>query len=278
MIRAGIAHGHDRRRGRSGRCSSTTATASRRCWCRTLLPSRSAGRAARPRRAAARLGLPAAGVDPAPLGGGRYYNAVWRHLLLRTFDELPADRLPERRRPLVGGDARACSASPTSPWWDDVSTPDGGDPRRHPAAGHRRRRRRADATGSGQTRPSWRWGDLHTLDAGQRHLRQVRHRPDRVAVQPRPGRRPGGDAIVNATGWDASEGYEVDAVPSMRMIVDMADLDDSRWIQLTGNSGHAFHPNYDDQFELWRTGQNLPMRWDRRSIEADATDTLTLRP
>ena len=52
-------------------------------------------------------------------------------------------------------------------------------------------------------------------------------------------------------------------MPSMRMIVDLANLDESRWIQLTGNSGHAFHANYDDQFELWRTGQNLPMRWDR---------------
>ena len=61
----------------------------------------------------------------------------------------------------------------------------------------------------------------------------------------------------------AGEGYEVDAVPSMRMIVNLANLDDSRWIQLTGNSGHAFHPNYADQFELWRTGQTLPMRWNR---------------
>jgi hypothetical protein len=45
--------------------------------------------------------------------------------------------------------------------------------------------------------------------------------------------------------------YTVDAVPSMRMIVDLSNVDTSRWVRLTGNSGHAFHPNYDDQFELW---------------------------
>ncbi|MGN9778089.1 penicillin acylase family protein [Micromonospora sp. H33] len=73
-------------------------------------------------------------------------------------------------------------------------------------------------------------------------------------------------------------GAEVDAVPSMRMIVDLADLDASRWIQLTGNSGHAFHSNYDDQLELWRTGQTLPMRWDRTAIAAEAAQTLTLEP
>ena len=62
------------------------------------------------------------------------------------------------------------------------------------------------------------------------------------------------------------------------MIVDLSNLDASRWVQLTGNSGHAFDAHYDDQFELWRTGANLPMHWDRASIEADATDTLTLTP
>ena len=88
----------------------------------------------------------------------------------------------------------------------------------------------------------------------------------------------GGSDIVNATGWDANEGYEVTAVPSMRMIVDLSALDASRWVQLTGNSGHAFSTNYDDQFDLWRTGANLPMRWDRRTIELEAEETLTLTP
>jgi penicillin amidase len=94
---------------------------------------------------------------------------------------------------------------------------------------------------------------------------------DRVGVS-------GGNAIVNATGWSAAAGYQVDAVPSMRMIVDLSDLDGSRWIQLTGNSGHAFHRNYDDQFELWRTGRTLPMRWDRDAIAREAEYTLTLKP
>lgn len=64
----------------------------------------------------------------------------------------------------------------------------------------------------------------------------------------------------------------------MRMIIDMSDLDRSRWVQLSGNSGHAFHANYADQMELWRTGQDAPMRWSRPSIEAAAKHTLTLDP
>ena len=44
--------------------------------------------------------------------------------------------------------------------------------------------------------------------------------------------------VVNANGWNASEGYEVDWAPSMRMVVDLSDLDASTWINQTGVSGH----------------------------------------
>ena len=166
---------------------------------------------------------------------------------------------------------RPLLADPSSPWWDDRDTPDGGDSRRHP-----RRRAMTDAVAE-LTRPA-------------------RRRPGRLAL----GRPAHADADATQTFGEsgigpiewlfnrrrrghlrrrrdrqrhrldrAATGYEVDAVPSMRMIVDLSNLDDSRWIQLTGNSGHAFHPNYDDQFELWRTGQNLPMRWDRATIESE---------
>jgi penicillin amidase len=64
----------------------------------------------------------------------------------------------------------------------------------------------------------------------------------------------------------------------MRMIVDMSNLDASRWINLTGESGHAFAAHYADQFERWRTGETLPMRWDPAVIRREAEHTLTLRP
>ena len=124
----------------------------------------------------------------------------------------------------------------------------------------------------------WRWGRLHTLELVNATFGRSGIAPVEWLFNRGPAGTSGGDAIVNATGWSADEGYEVDAVPSMRMIVDMSNLDASRWIQLTGNSGHAFHDNYDDQFELWRTGGNIPMRWERATIEAAAVHTLTLSP
>jgi penicillin G amidase len=88
----------------------------------------------------------------------------------------------------------------------------------------------------------------------------------------------GGDSVVDATGWDASSGYAVNWAPSMRMVVSLADFDDSRWINLTGVSGHAFNAHYVDQTDLWVDGKTLPWAFSRERVDEDGADVLTLVP
>ena len=64
----------------------------------------------------------------------------------------------------------------------------------------------------------------------------------------------------------------------MRMIVDLSDLDASSWNQLTGTSGHAFHPNYVDQTETWQHAETTPWAFSRAAVAAATVDTLTLVP
>ena len=205
-----------------------------------------------------------------------YYNAVWRHLLTRLFDELPGEHKAD------GGDrwfevVRALLTEPSSPWWDDRATG---------AAESETDIIKAallDAAGElskrlGDQPSEWRWGRLHRLTLrnqtfGTSGVRMIEWLFNRGPVDVA-----GGQSIVNATGWDAAVGYEVDWVPSMRMILDLSNLDDSRWVQLTGESGHVFGAHYTDQLELWRTGKTLPMRWNRDTIAREAKDTLTLGP
>jgi penicillin amidase len=73
-------------------------------------------------------------------------------------------------------------------------------------------------------------------------------------------------------------GYGVTAAPSMRMVVSVADWDDSRWINLTGVSGHPASDHYTDQTDLWARGETLPWRFSRDAVEAAGEDVLTLRP
>ena len=106
----------------------------------------------------------------------------------------------------------------------------------------------------------WEWGHLHRLDL---------HRARRSATS---GIGPvewlvnrggwevgGGPAAVDAVGWNAADGYTVDFAPSMRMVVSLADFDDSRWINLTGVSGHPFSDHYTDQTDLWVRGRDAAL-------------------
>jgi penicillin amidase len=64
----------------------------------------------------------------------------------------------------------------------------------------------------------------------------------------------------------------------MRMVVSLADLDDSRWVNLTGASGHAFDAHYVDQTRLWADGRTLAWPFARRAVSASTEKTLTLTP
>ena len=89
---------------------------------------------------------------------------------------------------------------------------------------------------------------------------------------------PGGSAIVNANAWNASEGYEVTAAPSMRMVVDLADLDASTWINQTGVSGHPTDDHYADQVDDWVEGRQRPWPFSEAAVRDTDPDVLTLRP
>ncbi|MET8146264.1 penicillin acylase family protein [Sphaerisporangium sp. NPDC005288] len=215
------------------------------------------------------------GRDSAPAA---YFNAVWRHLLQRTFD----DDLPEGGRP-GGGDrwyevVRPLLDRPGDPWWDDVRTKDRTETRDDMLVAAM-----GDAAGElraklGDSPRDWRWGDLHTLELTNETFGTSGIGPVEWLFNRGPLRLGGGKDAVDATGWNATTGYQVDWVPSMRMVVDLADLDRSRWSNLTGASGHAFHRDYDDQAQLWADGATTPMRQTERAVRADAADTLTLTP
>ena len=64
----------------------------------------------------------------------------------------------------------------------------------------------------------------------------------------------------------------------MRMVVDLSDLDASRWISLTGASGHAFSAHYDDQAPLWARGELADWPFSPEALAAATDDLLTLQP
>ena len=88
----------------------------------------------------------------------------------------------------------------------------------------------------------------------------------------------GGPAVVNAMAYDDKLGYTVVRGPTMRMLVDLGDLDQSRWVNQSGVSGHAFHRNYDDQTKLWVDNRMWPFVSSRAAVDARTTSRLELVP
>ena len=66
--------------------------------------------------------------------------------------------------------------------------------------------------------------------------------------------------------------------PSMRMVVDLADLDDSVQNITLGESGQVFSPYYKDQFEAWYHGQSFAMKFSDASVQKETAHRLVLEP
>ena len=62
--------------------------------------------------------------------------------------------------------------------------------------------------------------------------------------------------------------------PSMRMVVDLANLDQSQANLVTGESGHVLSKHYKDQWSSYYGGTSFPMQFDK----VDAKETLIVNP
>ncbi|WP_086830547.1 penicillin acylase family protein [Streptomyces sp. NRRL B-24572] len=125
---------------------------------------------------------------------------------------------------------------------------------------------------------TWSWGRLHQLTLKNQTLGTAGPDVVQKLLNRGPWNLGGGEAAVDATGWNAAGGYEVIWVPSMRMVVNVGDWDKSRWVNLTGASGHAFHSNYTDQTDTWAKGELYDWAYGKAAVDAAAKDTLTLKP
>jgi penicillin amidase len=204
------------------------------------------------------------------------FNAFWRNLLLTVFaDELDLDDVPSGGRAFVI--IEYLLADTDNAWWDDVQTSETEDRDNVLRSAFSVAVTEMQDRFGSQTK-NWSWGELHGSTFRNATLGESGIGPIEALFNRGPFPTAGGDAIVNANGWTESEGYEVDWVPSMRMIVDMSDLGSSLGITTTGQSGHAYHPHYIDMADLWRTIQYQELLWTREEVEAGAVSLLVLTP
>jgi penicillin amidase len=206
------------------------------------------------------------------------FEVFWRHLLAETYhDNLIEDLWPD------GGGRWAAAMDrlverPEAAWWDQQATE---EQETRDDIFRRALERAVDELESAQGRDPqrWKWGNLHQVTFAHAALGgEASPGPIRALFNRGPFSVSGGSAIVNATGWNAAEGYQVTSLPSMRMIVDLGSLQNSLAIHTTGQSGHAYHPHYIDMARPWQQIEYHPMHWERQAVEAAAESYLRLIP
>lgn len=204
------------------------------------------------------------------------YEVFWKHVLAETFhDDLPEDYWPS------GGNRyfeimRNLSAD--SQWWDDKST-SGVIETREDIFTHAFTKAVAELEKTlGEDSSQWKWGDLHVAVFRNGTLGESGIAPIEALFNRGPFGTGGGSSIVNATAWNTLEGYEVTDLPSMRAIYDLSNLDNSITVHTTGQSGHAYHPQYDDIAPLWANVSYYPMWWEQESAISDSEAHLVLVP
>ncbi len=220
--------------------------------------------------------------------GAGAYQVFWLHLLRNTFDDELGDLA---KFYVTGGDVNRQAmiqllAQPNASWWDDVTTPDRVENRDDIL-----KRSLADAARDlvaqyGADPKGWQWGKLHTITFKHRALGS---QPVAFIYNRGPFPVSGYSALVDATGGSFGFAYQADDPPltsimqetygpSLRQIIDLGNLNASRFIHTTGQSGLPTNSHYDDMLPLWLNNQYVPMWWNASDVKANAEGTLTLTP
>ncbi|MGA4866119.1 penicillin acylase family protein [Streptomyces lavendulocolor] len=255
-------------------------------------------------------------TQEADSGAAAYFNGVWRNVLKLAFgDKLPKElrvkgeclnvrpadstgpvdeqnrlvrecgqRDAETAQP-DGGDrwyevVRRILADEKNEWWQSPrGRTHGGTDTRDQLLKRAMEDARWELTAKlGKDVNSWSWGRLHQLTLKNQTLGTEGPGFIQTLLNRGPWNLSGGEAAVNATGWNAAGGYGVVWVPSMRMVVNVGDWDKSRWINLTGASGHAYNAHYTDQTDKWAKGELLDWAYGKQAVDAKTVDTLVLTP
>lgn len=124
----------------------------------------------------------------------------------------------------------------------------------------------------------WEWGRLHPKTFVHQPLGQSGIGPLEALFNSKTVPARGDPFTVDAAWFDFTEPFAMGGGASQRYIADLSDLDNSRMVHTTGQSGQLFHPHREDLIAMWQNVEYQPMIFSREAAEANAEATLSLTP
>ena len=201
-------------------------------------------------------------MDRADAAAPLIYQELYREIALGTFgDELGEPLANDMLSVWYFWQRRfdALVATPDSPWFDDVRTPD----RRETladvirAAAPRVRARLSAMQGADPS--AWRWGKAHTL----RFVSPLRR--DGAGQELLGGftvERAGSGETLDRGVYEFRNPYAVTFFASMQLVVDFGDPDKIDAVLAGGVNERHFQPHQNDQARLWAAGERTSWWFD----------------
>ena len=122
----------------------------------------------------------------------------------------------------------------------------------------------------------WAWGQIRKLTlrhplGERRPLDRLLNRGPFLVGGDSTTVSPMGTRLANVTGNPTG-------LANLRMVLDVGNWEENRFVLAGGQSGNPLSPHYDDMLTLWRRGEGVMIAWSKEAVEQVASCTLLLRP
>lgn len=163
---------------------------------------------------------------------------------------------------------------PNNTWWDDPATP---QQETRDDILKKSYIQAVDYLGSqfGDAPIEWRWGRIHAATFAH-PFGSIQ--PLNLLFNVGPLAVPGDGFTVFNTGFSDGKGFAERTVPSMRLIQDVGNWNQTRHIHTTGESGQPLNKHYADMVNPWRDVSYVSLAFDRAAVLKSAEGTLVMTP
>jgi penicillin amidase len=128
----------------------------------------------------------------------------------------------------------------------------------------------------GPDRKQWRWGKLHQ-HLSDHPFSAIVDEATRAKLNVGPIEKGGSNFTVNVSHYRVTDFRETDG-PSVRLVIDVGNWDNSRVINHPGQSGDPGSTHYRDLAPMWRSGQYFPLLYSRKAVAGATEKRIKLVP
>jgi penicillin amidase len=122
----------------------------------------------------------------------------------------------------------------------------------------------------------WKWGKLQ-YNLSEHPFSAIVDDAVRAKINVGPIEKNGSPFVPSQSTYRVSDFRQMNG-PSVRVVVDVGNWDNSRAVNHPGQSGDPDSPHYRDLAPMWLNGQYFPLLFTRKAVEKDTEKTIKLVP